>query len=70
MKKEYIKKSGEKSTYDYTEYNRQYSQKRNKTIYRLQQLKSYYKKTGNLEKMQSCQIQIDIEKRKESGSND
>ena len=70
MKKEYIKKSGEKSTYDYTEYNRQYSQKRNKTIYRLQQLKSYYKKTGNLEKMQSCQIQIDIERRKESDLND
>lgn len=70
MKKEYIKKSGEKSTYDYTEYNRQYSKKRNKTIYRLQQLKSYYKKTGNLEKMQSCQIQIDIERRKESDLND
>ena len=70
MRKEYIKKSGEKSTYDYTEYNRQYSQKRNKTIYRLQQLKSYYKKTGNLEKMQSCQTQIDIERRKESDLND
>ena len=70
MKKEYIKKSGEKSVYDYTEYNRQYSQKRNETIYKLQQLKSYYKKTGNLEKMQSCQIQIDIERRKESDSND
>ena len=70
MKKEYITKSGEKRVYDYTDYNKEYSQKRNKTIYRLQQLKSYYKKTGNFEKMQSCQIQIDIERRKESGLND
>lgn len=64
MKKEYVKKTGEKSVYDYTEYNKEYSKKRNNNIYKLQKLKSYYKKTGNIEKMQSCQILIDIERRK------
>ena len=64
MKKEYVKKTGEKSVYDYTEYNKEYSKKRNNNIYKLQKLKNYYKKTGNIEKMQSCQILIDIERRK------
>ena len=64
MKKKYIKKSGEKSLYDYTQYNKEYSKKRNQTVYNLQKRKSYYKRIGNIEKMQSCQILIDIEKRK------
>ena len=40
---------------------------RNKIIYNLQKQKSYYKKIGNMEKMEACQILIDIEKRKEKG---
>lgn len=65
MKKEYIKKTGEKNIYTYSD--KKYNDKRNKTICNLQKLKSYYKKTGNLEKMQSCQILINIEKRKNGG---
>ena len=48
----------------YKEYQKQYNKKRNKTIHNLQKKKSYYKKIGNFEKMQTCQILIDIEKRK------
>ena len=46
------------------EYHKQYNKKRNKTIHNLQKMKSYYKKIGNFEKMKTCQILIDIEKRK------
>ena len=46
------------------ENNKEYSKKRNQTVYNLQKRKSYYKRIGNIEKMQSCQILIDIEKRK------
>lgn len=62
MKKEYIKKSGEKSTYNYSD--KKYNDKRNPVIYNLQKRKSYYKRIGNIEKMQACQTLIDIEKRK------
>ena len=47
-----------------SERQKEYDKKRNKTIYNLQKRKSYYKKIGNLEKVEACQILIDIEKRK------
>lgn len=61
-KKEYIKSTGDKSIYYYSD--AKYNSKRNPIIWKLQKQKSYYKKIGNLEKMQACQILIDIEKRK------
>lgn len=58
--KEYIKNNGEKSIYD----QKKYDSKRNKEIWRLQRKKAYYKKKGDLEKVYTCQILINIEKRK------
>ena len=62
MKKEYIKKDGTKSIYNYDD--RKYNKKRNKKITRLQKLKSYYKRIKNFEKVKSIDIMINIEKRK------
>lgn len=45
-------------------YNKEYNKKRNPTIYKLQKLKSYYKRVGQLDKVEAIQIMIDLEKRK------
>lgn len=58
MPKTYIKKDGTESVYD----NKKY--KRNEKIYKLQKLKSYYKKKGDMAKVEGCEILINLEKRR------
>lgn len=67
IKKKYIDKNGNERIYTYEtkKYNKEYNSKRNKKIYRLQRMKSYYKKTGQLEKVKTLELLIQIEKRRE-----
>lgn len=61
--RKYVKKDRTVSIYNYDD--KKYNEKRNKEIYNLQRMKSYYKKRGNLEKMKSIELLINIAKRKE-----
>lgn len=54
--KEYIKTTGEKSVYDYSEYNKNYE--REAQIYKLQKQKSYYKKIKNMDKYYQIEEEI------------
>lgn len=64
--KKYIDKNGNEKiyNYDYSEYYKKYNSKRNREICRLQKQKSYYKKTGRLDKVEAIDLLIRIEKRK------
>lgn len=70
--KKYIDKNGNERIYTYetSKYDKNYNKKRNKKIYNLQKRKSYYKKIGNLEKVEALELLIAIEKRKEQMNND
>lgn len=48
--KKYVKKSGATSKYNYKAYDKKYNRSRNNAKWKLQKLKSYYKKTGNMTK--------------------
>ena len=65
-KRKYIDKDGNERnyTYDYTEYDKEYNKNRNKNILRLQQQKSYYKRKGDFERVKTCELLINIEKRR------
>lgn len=54
--KEYIKKDGKKSTYDYSEYQKTY--KRDEYIYRLQKLKAYHKANKNMDRYYEVEEEI------------
>lgn len=62
--KTYKNKKGEIVTYDYSEKEREYNQKRNKIIWNLQKRKSFYKRHGNMEKAKMFESIIQEEKRK------
>lgn len=68
--KKYIDKDGNERIYSYDtkKYMEKYNKTRNKTIYKLQKRKYYYKKKGELEKVRTLDIMIDIEKRREKMS--
>lgn len=65
-KRKYIDKNGNEKIYcyDYKECQKKYNSKRNPEIYRLQKLKSYYKKMDRQDKVKAIDLLIDIEKRK------
>ena len=66
MIKKYIDKNGNEKIYKYDDnkYNR------NKEIYKLQKRKYYYQKKGELDKVKTLDILINIEKRKEKLNNE
>ena len=66
MIKKYIDKNGNEKKYEYddSKYNKNQREKHHEII-KLQQKKSYYKKKGELEKVKTLDIMINIEKRKE-----
>ena len=68
--KKYIDKDGNERIYSYDtkKYMEKYNKTRNGTIYKLQKRKYYYKKKGELEKVRTLDIMINIEKRREKMS--
>ena len=64
--KKYVDKNGNEKIYNYEtkQYDKKYNAKRDKTLFRLQRQKSYYKKIGDLEKVRTLDLYIAIEKRR------
>ena len=64
--RKYIDKDGNERKYEYdcSKYNKNQREKHHEII-KLQKKKSYYKKKGELDKVEALNIMIEIEKRKE-----
>lgn len=62
LHKKYIDKNGNEIIYEYD--SKKYDKNRNKKIYNLQKMKSYYKRKGELEKVKTVEILIGLEKKK------